>query len=91
MHAWEHLCSSKRVCANAQVWPHAFACVERDLCLCEYHRVGGGRLFVCSHRCMCLHACVSTYVRTVHVCILVAMAVAKGEPLYVCRPSHPKP
>lgn len=91
MHAWEHLCFSKRGYADAQVWPYVFACVEGDLYLCM--SFGGllvcmySQMYVCVHVCLC----VSTYVWTVRVCTLVATTVAKGEPLHVCRPRHPKP
>lgn len=36
----------------------------------------------------CMLACVLVHV---YMCMLGAKTVAKGEPLYVCRPSHPKP
>ena len=60
---------------------------------------GGGCLCVRSHRSMCLHACfhmcscMCTYVWNVHMymCMLGAITAAKGEQMYVCRPSHPKP
>lgn len=100
VHAWGHLCFCKHACANAQVWPYVFACVEKGLCLCA--NMFWGDVLVCVYSQIYVFACMLARV-LVHVCIYVECAYvrvylymlgatteAKGEPLHVCQPSHPK-
>lgn len=99
VHAWGHLCFCKRACANAQVWPYVFACVEKGLCLCA-NMFGGVCLCVCTHRYVCLHACshvclcMSAYMWNVHMCVSTCTCWELQQKLrgshYVCQPSHPK-
>ena len=75
-------------------------CGEGFVFMCEY--VFGGVL-VCRYSqmyvfaCMLARALVHVYICVecayvyVYMCMWGATTAAKGEPLYVCTPSHPKP